>query len=367
MHNTFTRDELTRYQRQFVLKEIGHIGQKKLKNARALCIGAGGLGAATLFYLAAAGIGTIGIVDGDSVDLSNLQRQILYTTEDVGKNKAVVAAQRLQSLNANVNVNTHPSKLTNKNALEIIEPYDLVIDGTDNFAAKYLINDVCCTLKKPSIFASIYQFEGQCSVFLPGAPCYRCLYPNPPHTTVQNCAQAGVLGSLTGIVGSVQATEAIKFILDIGNQLVGRILIVDALSMEFHTYQLKKNKECKTCASKVDDLWLQKKNDYDDIPVDSLASISVHELRILTQKNKSIQLLDVREPYEHEAYNIGGKLISLHHLMDQYEELDKSQPVIIYCETGKRSRDAAIFLTNCGFESVVYLDGGASAWRSLSV
>lgn len=358
----FTPEEFLRYSRQFPLKGIGLRGQEKLKNAKILCVGAGALGSPALLYLAAAGIGTLGIIDGDWVERSNLHRQIIYSTQNINANKPMAAKNRLHEINPNVHIITHYTELTKNNALSIIKPYDIVLDGTDNLKAKYLINDACIILKKPNIYASIYQFEGQCSTFIPEGPCYRCLYPQPPQNAILNCEQAGVLGSLPGILGSLQTTEAIKIILGIGNPLVGRILILDALSMEFFTYQFKKNPQCKMCNSKQKNLLLEEECLDCDKRTNLTRSISINELQILQQQDKKIQLLDVREPDEHKACNIGGKLIPLKNLKDRVEELDKSQQIVIYCRTDKRSREATNLLTSLGFNSVAYLEGGILAW-----
>lgn len=352
----FSQEELIRYSRQFALTGVGLEGQKKLKNAKVLCVGAGGLGSPALLYLTAAGIGTLGIIDSDEVDLSNLHRQILFTKQDVGTNKVDAAKQQLKALNLNTNILTYDTMLTPKNALEIIAQYDVVIDGTDNFKAKYLINDACCILEKPNIYASISQFEGQCAVFTFNGPCYRCLYPQPPKNHIPNCAENGVIGSLPGMLGTIQTTEVIKLILNIGTPLVGRVLQIDALSMSFKTYQLQRNAHCKTCGDQrtqtipPEELTIEETT---DIP-----SISLMALKNLQRLNQPFELVDVREPHEHEIYHIGGKLIPLHQLHHRLKELDRSLPIITYCKSGKRSIKAAKTLRNEGFCRVSYLEGG---------
>ena len=357
---TFSQEELDRYERQFALTDIGLSGQKKLKNAKVLCIGAGGLGSPVALYLVAAGIGKLGIIDHDIVDLSNLQRQVLFTQQDIGAYKVNAAKQRLKALNSNTQIMTYTTKLTQDNALEIMAQYDVIVDGTDNFTAKYLINDACCILKKPNVYASIFQFEGQSSVFTVGGPCYRCLYPKPPKSYIPNCAQSGVIGTLPGMLGMIQATEVMKLLLNIGEHLIGRVLTIDTLSMKFSTFKLKRNKYCKMCGNQANKTILQeeiliKESSDIDIP-----SISLHALQERQQQDHSFELLDVREPYEHEIFNIGGKLIPLHQLPDRLNELDKSLPIIVYCKSGERSLKAAKILKSQGFEFVSYLQPGIS-------
>jgi len=353
----FSPEELVRYSRQLALNGIGLEGQKKLKNSQVLCVGVGGLGSPASLYLAAAGIGTLGIVDNDELDLSNLQRQILFTQKDIGTSKVKSAKQKLEALNKNTNVVCYNTMLTKENALEIIAQYDVIIDGTDNFTAKYLINDACCILKKPNVYASISQFKGQCSVFMPSGPCYRCLFPHPPKDDVPNCAESGVIGSLPGMLGTMQTTETLKLILNIGEPLVGRVLQVDALSMTFNTYQLQRNAHCKACGDQQGKTILREEQPPIDTSAD-IPSISLQALQTLQRHNQPLELVDVREPYEHEMANIGGKLIPLKLLPDRLEELDRSLPIIVYCKSGSRSIRAAEILRKKGFDRVSYLEGG---------
>jgi sulfur-carrier protein adenylyltransferase/sulfurtransferase len=377
------QDERLRYSRHFILPEVGIDGQMQLRAAKVLCIGAGGLGSPLLLYLAAAGVGTIGIVDDDRVELSNLHRQVLYSTEDLGKKKAVAAKARIVALNPNIHINIHDIRLTKKNALELIQQYDMVADGTDNFATRYLINDACFHLKKPNVFASIFQFAGQCSVFtMDGGPCYRCLYESPSATgLIPNCAEAGVLGVLPGLLGTIQATEILKLILKIGQPLYGRLLTIDALTMRMREFSLPVNPACKLCAhhqafetlteselqsctnppgvipSEARDLM---NNTYDAL------SITVQELRDLQQQNADFTLLDVREPFEYEQCNLNGLLIPLGELSERLDELDKSKLIVVHCKAGPRSQQAVLLLQGAGFNKVKYLVGGILAWTRVS-
>jgi len=360
----FNDEEQIRYQRQFSLSEVGVGGQQKLKSAKVLCVGAGGLGSPALLYLAGAGIGTLGIVDDDQVELSNLHRQLIYTTDNLGKNKVNAAKAKLNAINPNVNVITYAEPISKTNALNIISLYDAVIDGTDNFTAKYLINDACCFLRKPNVYASIHQFQGQCSVFSTAGPCYRCLHPNYPKGHIPNCAQAGVLGALPGLLGTIQAIETIKLILNIGDSLQGKLLTIDALSMEFRQFKLKQNTSCKACG--VDCQAIELIRECDDIGMQHnlIQAISTNELKEKIQNNKNLTLLDVREPYEHQMQNIGGKLIPLKQLQDRFMELDISRETIIYCQLDTRSKAAAEILIKLGFKKVLYLKGGLTSWAA---
>lgn len=363
---TFSTSELIRYSRHFSLPEVGVTGQKKLKAARVLCIGAGGLGSPLLIYLAASGIGTIGIVDADLVDLSNLQRQLLYTTNDLKKPKAATAKDKLLQINPELIVKNYNIYLKKDNAFDLIKDYDIVVDGTDNFATRYLVNDVCFYLKKPNVYASIFQFEGQCSVFnFQEGPCYRCLYPEPPpQGLIPNCAEGGILGVIAGIMGSIQANEVIKLILNIGESLAGRLLTVDALSMRFKEYQIHKHFDCCLCIKNKD---FDSFHDYDlsscELPPNLHKNeISVSKLQELKNQNEDFILLDVREQYEYDICNLGGQLIPLTILEKQLGALDRNKNYIVYCKTGIRSKQAVNFMVLHGFTSVKNLAGGIKAW-----
>jgi adenylyltransferase/sulfurtransferase len=366
MHDLDT-DELLRYSRHFSLPNVGMEGQKRLAQAKVLCVGAGGLGSPLLLYLTAAGVGTLGIVDDDVVELSNLQRQILYNTEDLQQSKTQCAETKLKQLNPHVNIIRHNERLTKDNALNIIRQYDIIADGTDNFATRYLVNDACFHAKKPNVYASIFQFEGQCSVFTTeNGPCYRCLYDAPPPAgLIPNCAEGGVFGVLPGLLGTLQATEVIKLILRIGEPLIGRLLTVDALAMRFREFQLQINPDCRLC---VHHQAFESLPNHDlaacDIPLvepDNLHSMTVHELAKLEAHNADFQLLDVREPFEYQICNLQAKLIPLGELPFRLNELDKSKLVVVHCKAGPRSERAAILLREAGF-NVKFLEGGILAW-----
>jgi molybdopterin/thiamine biosynthesis adenylyltransferase/rhodanese-related sulfurtransferase len=352
---------ITRYSRHHLLAEVGPEGQAKLQHAKILCIGAGGLGAPLLFYLAAAGVGTIGIVDDDRVDLSNLQRQIIYKEDDIGELKTDCAKKNLLALNSELTIHTHNTRVTHDNALELIRNYDLIADGCDNFATRYIVNDACHILKKPLIAASIFQFEGQCSVFMPEGPCYRCLYPAPPPPTLMpNCAEAGVLGVLPGVLGSIQATEVLKVILNKGQSLAGRLLSYDALAMNFKEHAIEKNPSCLTCQQKIT---------YDQLPHHGELScmnthtISIDEFDALRAEQKEFFLLDVREPHEYQEFNLQGYLIPLSELPKRFHELDKNKKIIVHCALGGRSAKAAEYLREQGVKTVLNLAGGTEGWK----
>lgn len=355
--HSFCTSEVQRYARHFALPLIGKDGQQKLKNAKVLCIGAGGLGSPALLYLAAAGIGTVGVVDDDAVDLSNLQRQILFTTDDIGNQKSISAKNKLSALNPEINIHTIDLRLSRDNALEIIEPYDLVLDCTDNFYARYLINDACVFLNKPDIYASVLRFEGHCSVFsTPQGPCYRCLFPSPPSPEqIPNCSDAGVIGALPGMLGSIQAMEAIKIILNIGNILSGRLLLIDALSMQFKELTIAKNPECSGCSRSFS---------FDQLEMPQTLCLSIEkeidldQLRNMQNQNVSFCILDVREQYEYDIGNLGGQLIPLNQLAHRIHELNKDQDIVIVCQSGQRSKKAAAILENHDFKNVHVLKGG---------
>lgn len=359
---TLTPTEETRYHRQFRLPQIGKEGQLHLKNAKILCIGAGGLGSPALLYLAAAGIGTIGIIDDDRVELSNLQRQILYSELNCGQKKVDAAKKRLTELNPSISVVTHDTRLTSTNAPTIINDYDLIIDGSDNFATRYIINDACFYAQKPFIYASIYQFEGQASTFLPGGPCYRCLFPSPPSGIAQNCVDGGVLGPLPGLLGSIQAGEAIKVLLNIGQPLVKRLLLIDLLNLSFRDLLYQQDPNCILCARKTSHTPPYPATQICDQT--KIKEITVQELKQLQTTDMDFLLLDVREPFEHAIFNLKGKLIPLQELPKRHTELNKNQHTIVYCKSGGRSKRAVEFLMAQGFDSVCNLIGGMDSWNN---
>jgi sulfur-carrier protein adenylyltransferase/sulfurtransferase len=371
-----TPDEVKRYSRHLILSEVGMDGQRKLKAAKVLCIGAGGLGSPVAMYLAAAGVGTIGIVDFDTVDVSNLQRQILHGTSDVGRSKLASAKDTLRELNPHVNVVAHEVALSSANALDLFRGYDVVVDGTDNFPTRYLVNDACVLLGIPNAYGSIFRFEGQASVFgAKDGPCYRCLYPEPPPPgLVPSCAEAGVLGILPGLIGTIQATETVKIILGMGQTLAGRFLIYDAMKMRFRELTLRKDPECPVCGINPTVTALI---DYDQFcgvvpaqaappaPVlsDAMADVSVLEFKAMLDAGTAPLLVDVREPHEYQICKIEGSiLIPLGELPARVAELDATVEVVMHCRSGVRSGKAAAFLREQGFKSVHNLTGGILAW-----
>ncbi|HZR26653.1 MAG TPA: molybdopterin-synthase adenylyltransferase MoeB [Vicinamibacterales bacterium] len=368
-----TPDEYKRYSRHLIMPEVGIDGQRKLKASKVLCIGAGGLGSPVAMYLAAAGVGTLGIVDFDTVDFSNLQRQILHGTPDVGRPKLASAKDRLGALNPNVHVETYETALTSENALKIFAPYDIVVDGTDNFPTRYLVNDACVILGKPNAYGSIFRFEGQASVFATkNGPCYRCLYPEPPPPgLVPSCAEGGVLGVLPGLVGVIQATEAIKVITGIGEPLIGRFLIVDALRMKFRELKLRKDPECPVCGTHPTVTTLI---DYDQfcgvrpaapepVTVNSATEITPVELKARMDRGEKVTIIDVREPHEYQINRIqGSTLIPLGDVPKRINELDPDTEYVMQCKSGARSGKAADFLRSQGFKRVLNLKGGILAW-----
>jgi len=372
-----TNDELGRYSRHLILPEVGMEGQQRLKAAKVLCVGTGGLGSPLALYLAAAGVGTLGIIDFDTVDSSNLQRQIIHSTKDIGRKKVDSAQEKLNALNPALNVVKHDAMLSSANALEIFAQYDIVADGTDNFQTRYLVNDACVLLNKPNAYGSIFRFEGQASVFATeDGPCYRCLYPEPPPPgLVPSCAEGGVLGILPGIVGVIQATEVIKLILGKGEPLIGRLLLVDALSMRFRELKLRKNPDCPVCGTNPTVTELIDYNQFCGIAPEpaqaaqvknGIPQVSVKELkkRLDTREtnNDGFLLLDVREPYEYQIAQIGGLLIPQNDLPNRLGELNKDQEIIIHCRSGARSQRAAELLKSNGFQKVSNLAGGILAW-----
>jgi adenylyltransferase/sulfurtransferase len=348
-------------------------GQRRIKAARVLCVGTGGLGSPLAFYLAAAGIGTLGLVDFDVVDASNLQRQIIHSTKDIGRKKLDSAEEKLTALNPAINIVKHDTMLSSANALEIMKDYDIVADGTDNFPTRYLVNDACVLLGKPNVYGSIFRFEGQASVFATEAgPCYRCLYPEPPPPgLVPSCAEGGVLGILPGLVGVIQATEVIKLILGKGDTLVGRLLLVDALNMRFRELKLRKNPECPVCGTNPTVTALidyehfcgivpetpQEKNVKNGIP-----QLTVKELKARRDAGEDIFLLDVREPYEYQIAQIGGTLIPQNDVPNRLSEIPRDREIIVHCRSGARSQKIAEFLKQSGYKDVVNVAGGILAW-----
>jgi adenylyltransferase/sulfurtransferase len=382
-----SNEEIARYSRHLILPEVGYEGQQKLKAAKVLCVGTGGLGAPLALYLTAAGVGTIGLVDFDVVDESNLQRQIIHSQSTVGKLKVDSAEIMLKGLNKNVNVVKHNTMLTSKNALEIFKDYDVIADGTDNFQTRYLVNDACVLTGKPNAYGSIFRFEGQASVFATEeGPCYRCLYPEPPPPgLVPSCAEGGVLGILPGLVGVIQATEVIKLILGIGEPLIGRLLLVDALGMGFRTLKLRKNPDCPMCGTHE----IKELIDYDQFcgiappaavgplevsnhgktdasaaVIDGIPQITVEELKRKQDAHENFFLLDVREPHEVPIASLGAPLIPVGDIEARSKEIadHKNDEVIIHCRSGARSQKAALALKAAGFTNVKNLAGGILAW-----
>jgi sulfur-carrier protein adenylyltransferase/sulfurtransferase len=368
-----TTDDLSRYSRHLILPEVGMEGQQRLKAAKVLCIGAGGLGSPLAFYLAAAGVGTLGLVDFDVVDASNLQRQIIHSTRDIGRKKIDSAAEKLIALNPALNVVKHDTALSSVNALDIFKDYDIVADGTDNFPTRYLVNDACVILGKPNAYGSIFRFEGQASVFATeDGPCYRCLYPEPPPPgLVPSCAEGGVLGILPGLVGVIQATEVIKLILGKGSPLIGRLLLVDALTMRFRELKLRKNPECPVCGENPTVTQLIDYQQFcgivpetkeDKSMKNGVPQITVKELKRRIDAGEDVQLIDVREPYEYQIAQIGGKLIPQNDVPNRLAEIDRNREVIVQCRSGARSQRIAEFLVQSGYPKVANLAGGILAW-----
>ena len=369
---SLSKDEILRYSRHLIMPEVGMEGQLKIKNAKVLLVGAGGLGAPLGLYLAAAGVGRIGLVDFDVVDFTNLQRQVIHGTKDVGRKKLDSAAESMRDINPNVQIDKYEVALTSENALEILAPYDIVIDGTDNFPTRYLINDACVILKKPNVYGSIFRFEGQATIFAyPGGPCYRCLYPEPPPPgLVPSCAEGGVLGILPGTVGLIQATEAIKLILGVGEPLIGRLVLYDALAMRFRELKLRRNPECPVCG---DHPTITKLIDYQEFcgipnqkheePVQESFVIDPVEVKAKLDRGDKFQLIDVREPHEWQICHIpGAKLIPLGELPKRVKELDPSVDLVAHCKSGVRSQKAIDFLKTAGFKKLKNMTGGILAW-----
>jgi adenylyltransferase/sulfurtransferase len=368
---SLSNDEILRYSRHLIMPEVGMEGQIKLKNAKVLMVGAGGLGAPLGLYLAAAGVGRIGIVDFDVVDFTNLQRQVIHGTKDVGKKKLDSAAESMKDINPNVQIDRYEVAITSENAFDIISGYDMVVDGTDNFPTRYLINDACVILKKPNVYGSIFRFEGQSTVFATkDGPCYRCLYPEPPPPgLVPSCAEGGVLGILPGIVGLIQATEAVKLILGTGEPLIGRLLLYDALAMKFRELKLRRNPECPVCG---DHPTITKLIDYQQFcgipshapePVADTSDAEPTEVKAKIDRGDKFLLLDVREPHEYQICSIPtSKLIPLGDLQKRVGELDPNAEIIAHCKSGVRSAKAVDFLRQQGFTKVRNMKGGILAW-----
>jgi len=367
MNSPLTQPELLRYARHLSLPEFGPEGQQRLKNARVLCIGTGGLGSPLALYLAAAGVGTLGLVDFDVVDYTNLQRQIIHTTPDVGRSKVESANEKIAAINPFVQVDAIDAKLTSANALDLFKNYDIIADGTDNFATRYLVNDACVLTGKPNVFASVFRFEGQASVFATErGPCYRCLYPEPPPPgMVPSCAEGGVLGVLPGLLGIIQATEVIKLVCNIGEPLIGRMLLVDALTMKFQELRLKRDPACPLCGAHRT---IHALIDYDQFcglrgePTAMTGDIQPEELKRRLDAGEKLFILDVREPHEYQIANLGGHLIPLNDLPKRLNELDPNREIITHCKMGGRSSQAVDFLRQQGFKNVRNLTGGINAW-----
>jgi adenylyltransferase/sulfurtransferase len=373
-----TPDDLARYSRHLLLPEVGVEGQQRLKAARVLCVGTGGLGSPLALYLAAAGVGTLGLVDFDVVDSSNLQRQIIHSTRDIGRSKLDSAAEKLLALNPALRVVKHETRLTSANALDILKDYDLVADGTDNFPTRYLVNDACVLLGKPNVYGSIFRFEGQASVFATReGPCYRCLYPEPPPPgLVPSCAEGGVLGILPGLVGVIQATEAIKLILGkegkpLGESLIGRLLLIDALALRFRELKLRKDPHCPVCGPHPT---VTRLIDYEQFcgitpeprqenPVkNGIPQMSVKELKQRMDAGEDLFVLDVREPFEYQIANIGATLIPQGQVPQRLAEIDPAREIVVHCRSGARSQRIAEFLAASGYARVSNLAGGILAW-----
>ena len=369
---TLSKEEIQRYSRHLIMPEVGMDGQQKLKAAKVLCIGAGGLGSPLALYLAAAGVGTLGIVDFDVVDVTNLQRQIIHTTADVGRKKLDSAEEKLRAINPYINIRKFETKLSSENALDLFREFDIVADGTDNFPTRYLVNDACVLTGKPNVYGSIFRFEGQASVFATEqGPCYRCLYPEPPPPgLVPSCAEGGVLGILPGLVGIMQATEVIKLILGSGEPLIGRLLLIDALGMKFRELKLRKNPDCPACGKHPTITKLIDYNEFcgirgEETPVAAAAGIptmQVEELKRRLDAGDNLFVLDVREPHEYQICNIQGYLIPLGDLPKRVNELDSSREIVAHCRSGVRSAKAVEFLQQAGFKKVHNLAGGILAW-----
>src|SRR5437763_4803779 len=367
---TLNKDEILRYSRHLIMPEVGMEGQQKLKAAHVLCIGTGGLGSPMALYMAAAGVGTLGLVDFDVVDYTNLQRQIIHFTSDVGRKKLDSAADKLKAINPYLNLRTFDTRLSSANALELFREFDIIADGTDNFPTRYLVNDACVLTGKPNVYGSIFRFEGQASVFATEeGPCYRCLYPEPPPPgLVPSCAEGGVLGILPGLVGVMHATEVIKLILGKVEPLIGRLLLIDALGMKFRELKLRKNPDCPVCGTHPTVTKLIDYNEFCGIRGEEkqvsngVPEIQVEELKRRLDAKEDLFVLDVREPHEYQICNIGGYLIPLNDLPKRVNELDSSREIVVHCKMGGRIAKAVAFLQQAGFQKVHNLAGGITAW-----
>ena len=364
-----SRDELARYARQINLAQVGEDGQRRLKKARVLCIGAGGLGSPAGLYLAAAGIGTIGIVDQDTVDPSNLHRQLLHGTADVGREKTDSARSRLLAINPTIEIETYTTRLCAGNATDLIHNYDIVLDGSDNLPTRYLSSDICVWERKPNIYGSVHQFEGQASVFAPhlGGPCYRCLFPEPPPPeAIPSCAEAGVLGVVPGLLGIIQALEAIKLIIGAGDNLIGRLLHIDALTMRFREFNIRPDPNCPVCGQSPT---IMQPIDYEQFCSRASASrvrgISATQLQEMLSRGETVALVDVREPFEFEiARMANSQLIPLGTIPDRLTDIAQGEKTVLMCKSGVRSARAIEFLRGKGFDNLLNLEGGLDAWRA---
>jgi adenylyltransferase/sulfurtransferase len=369
-----TVDEVRRYSRHLIIPDVAMAGQQRLMNAKVLCVGAGGLGSPALMYLAAAGVGTLGIVEFDTVDESNLQRQIIHGQSDIGKSKAISAKEKIAEINPNVKVVVHEVRLDTDNVMEIFAQYDLIVDGTDNFATRYLVNDACVLLKKPYVWGSIYRFDGQASVFWAEyGPCYRCLYPEPPPPgMVPSCAEGGVLGVLCASIGSIQTTEAIKLIAGIGEPLIGQLMIYDALEMSYRKIKVRKDPKCPLCSEKPTQTELLADyeafcgvlSDAAEVAVKD-STISVSELKNKIDSKENFLLIDVREPSEFEIVRIPGSvLIPKQGFLDgsALAGLPQDKPIILHCKSGVRSAECLAILKSAGFSDATHVSGGVVAW-----
>ncbi len=366
-------NEVARYSRHLIMPEVGMEGQKRLKSASILLIGAGGLGAPLALYLAAAGVGRLGLVDFDKVDFSNLQRQIIHGTGDVGRSKLDSARASIHNINPEVHLDLYETSITSENAFDLIKPYDIVIDGTDNFPTRYLVNDACVLLKKPNVYGSIFRFDGQASVFMPGeGPCYRCLYPEPPPPgEVPSCAEGGVLGILPGLIGCIQATEAVKLILGQGEPLIGRLMLYDALQMSFREFKVRRNPNCPICGEEPT---IKELIDYEQFcgvpkeepaPASTEGEITVEELKQRLDSGENVFILDVRNPPEIEICKIeGSTVIPLPDLPMRYQELDPETPMVVHCKSGMRSAKAIAYLKEQGYTKLQNLKGGILEWAT---
>ena len=364
---TLSAQELERYSRHLLLPEVGLRGQERLRASRVLVVGAGGLGSPVALYLAAAGVGRLGLVDFDRVDATNLQRQVIHGTKDVGRPKLDSARERIADVNPFVHVDTHDTRLTSANALDILARYDVIVDGTDNFPTRYLVNDACVLLGKPNVYGSIFRFDGQVSVFdAARGPCYRCLYPEPPPPgAVPSCAEGGVLGILPGIIGTLQSNETVKLLLGIGETLLGRLLLLDALEMRFREVRFAKDPACPVCSSAPTIRSLIDYEAFCGVPRQAEATVSEITATELARSRDRVVLLDVREPFEADIARIpGARLIPLGELRERLSEIERDADIVVHCRSGQRSAKAVRWLQEAGYERVRNLRGGILAWAT---